>query len=395
MDYTEKFFDEYRERRGTRSVKWDDYHSVFSLEPTEEVLPMWVADMDFAPPVEVTEALAARAASGMLGYTMVADSVYKSIINWIKRRHGWEIEKEWIVFTPGVVTGINIAYQQFSNPGDGIIVQPPVYYPFMHGIRNNGRRQVINQLTETEAGYEMNLEELKKQIHSSKNKVLILCNPHNPVGKCWDADTLEQVGSMCAENDVVLISDEIHADLMMTGHKHQTVGTLSDKTRDQAIVFFAPSKTFNLAGLQTSYAVIPNAQIRHRFVNGMRSLGIFGPNTFGQIALETAYTKCEGYVDAVCRYIDANMNYMQSEIHAHLPGFSMRKAEGTYLAWVDARGTGMSDDALQEWTLRSARIGVDFGSWFGPGGEGFLRFNLACPRETVTEALRRMKEASE
>ena len=391
--YTDAFFDRYHERRGTRSVKWDDYHEVYSLDRSEEILPMWVADMDFLPPVEVTAALAKRAESGMLGYSFAQESVYESVRCWLLKRHGWQIKKEWIVFTPGVVPGINIAYQQFSEPGDGIIVQPPVYYPFMNGIKNNERRLVTNALIETDSGYVMDFDLLADQVRMPGNRILVLCNPHNPVGRCWSREELERVGRLCVENNVLLISDEIHADLIMTGISHQTVGTLPDEIRDHSILFFAPSKTFNLAGLQTAYAVIPDPKIRKQFENGMQRFGLFGINIFGQIALETAYTQCAPYADAVCAYVDRNMNTLAEYIGENQPRLSMKKPEGTYLAWVDFRKTGMRNQDLERWILKEARIGVDFGRWFGAGGEGYLRFNLACPHQTLKEAINRMDTA--
>ena len=343
MKYDTPFFDTYVERRGTRSIKWDGCNAKFGVDPAVEMLPMWIADMDFPAPAEVVQTVVERAEHGVYGYIINRpDSFPEAIQGWIRRRYGWEVKKEWILFTPGVIPGFNIAYQTFTRPGDGIIVQTPIYYPFMDGIRNNGRTMVVNQLIETDGYYTMNFVELERQVKDPANRILIMANPHNPTGRCWTREELERLGNLCADNDVLLICYEIHADLIMEGAKHTSLGTLPEKILQNAILHYAPSKTFNLAGLQTAFVVIPNDAVRAKFEQGLNANRIFNMNWFGQVALETAYNRCEDYVAGLCRYVSANMDYMAAYLKENLPQLKMRRSEGTYMVWVDFRGTGMT-----------------------------------------------------
>ena len=388
MKYGKEFFDTYVERRGSRSIKWDGCNAKFGVAPDVEMLPMWIADMDFRVPEEVAQAVTERAQHSVYGYILGRpNSFIDAIVNWVQRRYKWDVKKEWILFTPGVVPAFNIAYQSFSAPGDGIIVQTPAYYPFMDGIRNNGRKVVVNQLIETDGYYTINFEELEQQVKDPNNKILIVANPHNPTGRCWTAEELTRLGELCADNGVLLICDEIHADLIMPGSQFCSMGTLSEKIRQNTIFHYAPSKTFNLAALQTAYAVIPNETIRAKFERGQTANRIIGMNWFGQVALETAYNRCEAYADGLSAYVGANMDYVEHYLKEHLPMLKMRKSEGTYMIWVDFRGTGMTTEEIEHFIIHKAHIGVDMGTWFGPGGEGFLRFNLACPRCLVEKAM--------
>ena len=393
MEYNQTFFDTYLERRGTRSSKWDGCNARFGVDPSVELLPMWIADMDFRSPTEVVEALAQRVQTQAFGYTTVPDSFYDAILSWVERRYHWKIQKEWIVFTPGVVPAFNVAYQAFTQPGDGIIVPSPSYYPFFDGVRNNGRKVVACPLVEADGYWTLDFDLLEQQVKDPDNKVLILSNPHNPTGRCWTAQELERLGTLCAENGVILLSDEIHADLIMEGGCHTCVGTLSQRIVDNTIFHFAPSKTFNLAGLQTAYTVIPNPELRQRFTAAITANRVINMNWFGQVALETAYNRCEGYVDALCRYVSANMDYMADYLKENLPMLKMRRSEGTYMVWVDFRGTGMTTEEIERFIIHDAHIAVDLGTWFGAGGAGFLRFNLACPRMLVERAMEQLTQA--
>ena len=393
MEYNQTFFDTYLERRGTRSSKWDGCNARFGVDPSVELLPMWIADMDFRSPTEVVEALAQRVQTQAFGYTTVPDSFYDAILSWVERRYHWKIQKEWIVFTPGVVPAFNVAYQAFTQPGDGIIVPSPSYYPFFDGVRNNGRKVAACPLVEADGYWTLDFDLLERQVKDPDNKVLILSNPHNPTGRCWTAQELERLGTLCAENGVILLSDEIHADLIMEGGCHTCVGTLSQRIVDNTIFHFAPSKTFNLAGLQTAYTVIPNPELRQRFTAAITANRVINMNWFGQVALETAYNQCEGYVDALCRYVSANMDYMADYLKENLPMLKMRRSEGTYMVWVDFRGTGMTTEEIERFIIHDAHIAVDLGTWFGAGGAGFLRFNLACPRMLVEQAMRQLTQA--
>ena len=394
MSYGKEFFDAYVERRGTRSIKWDGCNAKFGVDPAVEMLPMWIADMDFPAPEEVVRVVTERAAQGIYGYTINRpDSFVDAAVRWIDRRYHWQAKPEWVLFTPGVIPGFNIAYQTFSKPGDGIIVQTPCYYPFMDGIRNNGRKMVVNQLMETDGCYTMDFELLEEQVRDPGNKILIMANPHNPTGRCWTAEELSRVGELCARNGVLLIFDEIHADIIMEGAVFCSMGTLSEEILQNTIFCYAPSKSFNLASLQTAYVVIPNDAIRAGFEEGLNANRIFNMNWFGQAAMETAYDRCEGYVDGMRRYVSENMDYMASYLKENLPMLKMRKSQGTYMVWVDFRGTGMTTAQIEEFIVQKAHIGVDMGTWFGPGGEGFLRFNLACPRCLVEKAMEMLSDA--
>lgn len=394
MENAKAYFDQYTERRGTRSIKWDGCNEKFGVDPSVDMVPMWIADMDFRCPPEVIQAVTAKAQEGIYGYCVKPDSFYDAIISWVKRRYHWDIKKEWIIFTPGVIPGFTLAIQAFTAPGDGIIVQTPVYYPFMDGVRNNGRTIVENTLVQKENGsYVIDFEDLEKKAKDPKNKLMILSNPHNPVGRCWTPEELERIGNLCADNGVVLVSDEIHGDLMMEGYHHTAMCSLSEKIRQNTITNYAPSKTFNLAGLQTAYSIVPNDEMRAAYQARLNANRIFNMNWFGPVALETAYNQCESYVDDLCAYLTENKKYTMNYLKEKLPMLKMTELEGTYLAWIDFRGTGMTTEEIEHFIAHKAHIGVDMGTWFGTGGAGFLRFNLACPRCILTKALDQLAEA--
>ena len=393
MEYTNAYFDQYLERRGCGSTKWDGCNEKFGVAPSEDILPMWIADMDFRSPREVIAAVEERAKSEAYGYAVKPDSFYESIINWVNRRYHWKIKKEWIIFTPGVIPGFHIAIQSLTKPGDGIIVQTPVYYPFMDGIHSNGRTLVNNPLVEKDGDWFMDFDDLEKKVKDPKTKMMILSNPHNPVGRAWTEEELQHLGDLCADNGVLLISDEIHGDLMMKGSKHHAVCAVSQRFMEHTITHYAPSKTFNLAGLQTAYAVIPNDRIRETYIQGLNANRIFNLNWFGAAALEAAYNQCDGYVEALCSYVDENMDYMLSYLDTKLPMLKMKKPEATYMAWGDFRGSGMDAAEIERFIVHKAHIGVDMGSWFGEGGAGYLRFNLACPRSLLERALKQLENA--
>lgn len=393
MEYTKEYFDRPLERRNTWSNKWDGCNAKFGMDPGTPMIPMWIADMDFRAPQEVVEALRKRVECQAYGYTTQPDSLYDAVIRWVDRHYHWQVKKDWIIFTPGVIPGYTIVIQNFTRPGDGIIVQPPVYYPFMDGVKNNGRKLVYNPLKEKDGKWSMDFADLEKKVKDPANKLLILCNPHNPVGRVWTREELEKLGNLCADNGVVLVSDEIHADLMMGDHEHQAVCALSEKIRQNTITHYAPSKTFNLAGLQTAYAIIPNDAMRETYRKGLNANRIFNMNWFGGAALEAAYNQGDGYVKALCSYVTANMEYMAAFLKEKLPQLKMEIPEGTYMVWVDFRGTGMTTEEIEDFIVRKAHIGTDMGSWFGPGGAGYLRFNLACPRSTLEQALNQLEAA--
>ncbi len=393
MKYTDAFFDDYQERRGSDSTKWDTCNERFGVDSNVEMIPMWIADMDFRSPVEVQEEMVKRAQFGSYGYTMKKDALYDAIISWVQRRYHWTVEKDWIVITPGVIPGLHIAVQQLTEPEDGVIVQPPIYYPFMTSAEVNDRRVVSNPLLERDGDWYIDFDDLEMKAKDPRNKLLLFCNPHNPVGRVWTPEEIGKVSRICAENQVVLVTDELHADLMMQGCSHHAVNAVCPQYRDNTITYYAPSKTFNLAGLQTAVAIIPDPALREHFLHGLNANRIFNVNWFGQSALITAWTQCDDYVEALCRYIDANMDYMKDFIDRRLPVLKMKKSQATYMVFVDFRGTGMSTEEIEAFIVKKAHIGVDMGSWFGIGGAGYIRFNLACPRCTLEKALLRLEAA--
>jgi len=388
-------FDQIVERRGTNSTKWDNNKTLFGRD---DVLDMWIADMDFPCPEPVVRAIRERAEHPIYGYTFPSNGEYEAIIGWCQRHYGWPVKREWVVYTAGVVNALYTAVRAFTHPGDEVVVQPPVYYPFNAAIRNTGCQILYNPLKLVDGRYEMDIDGLRDLFRgrtsfparSPKIKMLILCSPHNPVGRVWTVEELQAVAEICLEHNVILVSDEIHCDLLLYGNKHTVTSTLSPEIQANTITLMSGSKTFNLAGLATSYVVIPNDRLRRKYQE-MRA-GACSGNLFGHIALEAALRDGDDYLRQLLTYVQGNMDLMQAGI-ARLPGMEMIKPEGTYLAWVDMRGLGMDIQGLQDFVRNGARLALDDGYAFGPGGEGFQRFNLACPRSYVQEALDRLEGA--
>ena len=382
-------FDRVIDRHGTHSFKYDGLQKVFG---TDDVLPMWVADMDFAVPPAVSEAIRRRAEHPIYGYTFRPDAYYASIVSWMNKRHGWNIEKEWIQYSPGVVPVLNMAVQGFTQPGDGVILQSPVYHPFFYAINLNHRKLLNNPLIELEDGtYIFDFDDLAEK--AKEAKLLLLSNPHNPVGRSWDEDELRNLGEICAENDVLIVSDEIHADLTLPGYHHIPLASLSEEIAAHTITCMAPSKTFNLAGLSTSSVIISNSEIRKRFKEVIESLHLGMGNLFGMEASIAAYNHGEEWLDALLDYIQGNMNYARTFLKENLPEIGWTPIEATYLLWLDFRKTGMDDKELHDFMIHKARIGGNDGTLYGPGGEGFQRLNVACPRSVVKEAFSRIYNA--
>jgi cystathionine beta-lyase len=386
-------------RKGTNSVKWEFIHEGDTLEHTDQcfgenrALPMWVADMDFACPRPVVEALVARAEHGIYGYTAPTDSYYGSVMGWMKRRHGWEIDPEWISITPGVVPALNMLIRTFVPPGDKVLIQPPVYHPFFHAIENNDTELVANSLVYGEGRYQMDFADLEGKTQDPQLKMAILCSPHNPVGRVWTRDELLRFGEICLRNEVLIVSDEIHGDLTYKGVVFTPFASISQEFAQNTIVCTAPSKTFNMAGLATSNILIPNDQLRSRFTETLKSNGLFGLNTFGAVALEAAYNHGEEWLDQVLDYIEDNLNFLEAYVSQHIPGISVVRPEGTYLVWLDCRRLGLGKLELKEFMQNDAGLCLNEGYMFGPEGEGFERINIACPRSILVDALERIKNA--
>ena len=388
-------FDEVISRKGTYSAKWQGYERKFQGYNVEDALCMWVADMDFLCPGEVISAITDRAKHGIYGYTSedAVDAFKEAASGWFARHYGLKTDVEWMIFIAGVVPSINAAIQEFTGREDGVIVQQPVYYPFSEAIRDCGRSIRVNQLIEKNGYYEMDFCNLEKLAKEERTRLIILCSPHNPIGRVWSEDELIRLGKICRENDVLIFSDEIHADFIMKGNKFISAGTMSSDITDNLILSFAPSKTFNLAGLGASVIVIPNEKIRERMKNRIKMNRYSGSNVFGPIAGEAAYLYGDDYIRELKEYIESNFDYALTYIKENLKRVRLTKPEGTYLAWIDFRDTGMSNKEINSFVLEKAKITVDPGEWFGAGGEGFVRMNLACPRSKVEEAMERLRKA--
>jgi cysteine-S-conjugate beta-lyase len=382
-------FDKLHDRRQTGSIKWDFNQKIFGRE---DILPLWVADMDFPAPNAVVEALVNRAKHGIYGYTDGMEGYYDALIDWMKERHGWSIELEWLVFSPGIVPALNELVRAFTKPGEKILLQSPVYHPFFHAIRNHGREVVNNQLILTRGRYMIDFKDLEEKFATGV-KMMIFCSPHNPVGRVWSREELEELGRLCLTYDVLVVSDEIHSDLIYEGHQHIPFASLSNELASHSIVCTAPSKTFNLAGLQTSNLIIPNHDYREIYKSSVSLTGIHHPNVFGITALESAYRHGREWLDQLMLYLKGNVEFLTSFIERELPQIGVVQPEGTYLVWLDFRSLGLEPKDLQEFLVHKAGVGLNAGYGFGPGGEGFERINLGCPRSVLEEGLERIKTA--
>lgn len=375
------------DRRGTSCEKWDFNQKIFGRE---DVLPMWVADMDFASPDCVREALICRASHGAYGYTDDSDIMREAVASWMKARHGYAMRPEWGLYSSGVVDSILFGLKTVTQPGDRVIVQPPVYGPFYRMTRTAGCELVKNPLVETETGWRMNLDELESQLKAGA-KACILCSPHNPVGRVWTRDELQALISLLNRYGAALISDEIHADFALPGHTHTCCQTLEGA--EQSILLVSATKTFNLAGLRTSTMIVPDDSLRARVQDTMKRMGADTPNIFGSVAQTAAYRCAAPWLDALIEYLDGNRQLAEAFFKAHAPQIVPARMEGTYLMWLDCRKLGMEQQALERFFIDRAGVGLSSGIHFGPEGAGFMRINLAAPVSRVREALARIGEA--
>ncbi|MCR3760945.1 MalY/PatB family protein [Clostridium felsineum] len=377
-------FDELVERRNTACAKWDE---------RQDVLPLWVADMDFEVAPEISRAIRKRAEHAVYGYVKTSDEYYNSIINWVKRRHGIDIKKEWIVFSGGIVPGINVMINALTEPNDKVIVQTPVYYPFYSAITNNECSILKNPLKLKNGKYEMDFDDLKEKLKDEKVKVMILCSPHNPTGRVWTEKELKAVGELCRENNVVVISDEIHSDLVYKPNKHTPFLAVDDEFKNNSIMCISPSKTFNLAGLQVSSLIIPDKDIRKKVIKAMERSTAVWPNVFGMEASIAAYNESEAWLEELMDYLKSNLKFMEEYINLNIPEVELIRPEGTYLVWLDFRKLNMSVKQLKSFMLNKAKVWLDEGYIFGEEGNGFERVNIACSRSTLKEALDRISNA--
>lgn len=382
-------FDEIIPRKNTNSMKWDKLEEVYQRE---DLLPMWVADMDFLVAPEITSALEKRIKHAIYGYTFCSDDYYNSVINWMKDRHGFEVKKEWIVFTPGVVPAVSYAIRAFTEIGDSVIIQSPVYHPFYNIIKDNKRNVVTNPLIYEDGKYHMDYDDLESKI-TAKTKLLVISSPHNPVGRVWTKEELSRLSEICLKNNIKVVSDEIHFDLVYKGYKHTVLANISDEIMQSSIICTAPSKTFNIAGIQVSNIIIPNEEMRTRYIKELEVDHIGSPNSIAETVLIAAYNDSKDWLDSAIDYIEKNKDYFINYVNREIPQLKVIKPEGTYLIWVDCSGLGMDSDELRNFFVNKCKIAFNHGEMFGEEGKLFQRVNIACPLSTLEEALYTIKVA--
>ena len=379
-------FAEIVNRRGTECKKWDTYAS--------DVIPMWIADTDFKCPQAVIDALVERAQHGIYGYPINDIKFEKSIANWQKKRFGWEIDPSWVEYTPAVVPAIVFAMRAFTRPGDNVVIQMPAYHPFHDIIPNNGRHILGNQLVLKEDGsYEVDFENLEELLNKKRTTMFLLCSPHNPVGKCFTREELTKMGELCLKHNVFVVSDEIHSDIVYAGSKHIPFASLSPEIADNCMVCVNPSKTFNIAGVRTGAAIIPNRNKHNLFYAPLEDNKSYGRTIFGTLPIEVCYNECDYYADQLLEYLTGNLDYLQKFIAERIPKIKVTKTEATYLIWLNCKDLNMQPKEMNKFFLEQAKVAMNEGSSFGPGGAGFMRMNIACPRSQLVEALNRIETA--
>lgn len=377
-------FDTVINRRGTNSYKWD-------IVKEEDVIPLWVADMDFKAAPAILEALKKRVEHGVFGYTLVPDSYYEAIINWFARRHNWQIDRSWIIYTTGVVPAVSCAIKALTLPGEKVLIQTPDYNCFFSSIKNNGCEVAENELVRRGDSYEVDFEDFERQCADEKTTVFLLCNPHNPAGRVWTKEELERMNDICLTHGVRVISDEIHCELVMPGHRFTPFAAISDACRDNSVVLNSPTKAFNIAGLQIANIICADPAMRRRIDRAVNINEVCDVNPFGVVALQAAYNESEEWLDSLNHYIWGNYLALKEFIAKELPRLEVTRLEGTYLAWVDIKATGLTSDEAYEKLMKEGRVYVNSGTMYGRrAGEGYLRINLACPRTTLLEGMKRM-----
>ena len=377
-------FDEIVNRRGTNCVKWD-------VENEDGIIPMWVADMDFPAAPAIRKAVEARAKHGVYGYTIVPDSYYRAITSWFKRRHGWTIDKEWIIYTTGVIPAISAAIKALTMPGEQVLIQTPVYNCFFSSIKNQGCQILENPLKRNGNSYVVDWDDFEKKCADEKTTVFLLCNPHNPSGRVWTKAELARMNEICLRHRVAVVSDEIHCELVMPGNKFTPFAAVNEDCKTNGVTFNSPTKNFNIAGLQIANIVCANPVWRRRIGRAINIFEVCDVNPFGPVALEAAYNDSENWMDELNEYLFANYQLLCDTFAKELPQYEVMRLEGTYLVWVDVRPSGLSSDEVTEKLLKEGRVQVNSGTMYGQTtGEGYVRINIACPRATLIEGLKRM-----
>ena len=381
-------FDEIIDRRGTESVKWD---AVSERWGRDDLLPMWVADMDFRTPSFVMNALRKRLEHEVLGYTFACEEWYTSIINWLQSRHGWKVKREELTFMPGIVRGLAFAIQCFTEKGDKVMVMPPVYHPFFLVTEKNKREVVYSPLVLRDGQYYIDFDRFRKDIHGCK--LLILSNPHNPGGRVWTREELEQIAEICYESKTLVISDEIHADLTLPPYQHITFALVSEKARQNSLVFMSPSKAFNMPGLASSYCIIENKEICRCFQEYMEASELSEGHLFAYLSVAAAYSNGTEWLDQVLAYIQSNIDFTDAFLSEYIPNIKMIRPQASYLVFLDCRTLGLNQKELVDLFVDGAHLALNDGTMFGKEGEGFMRLNVACPRSVLEKALKQLKKA--
>lgn len=385
-------FEERFSRLHTMSRKWDGLSQYFGAS---DILPFWVADMDFQAPLEVREEFRSYIEKGIFGYVMPSPSFYEAIVNWFTKRHQWNISGEWIVYSPGVLAGISMTLDAFTSSGVSIVIQTPVYPPFAAIVKSFGRNLLENPLIEKESGfYEMDLENLETIFKKEKPSWLILCNPHNPVGRVWTVKELSELAALCSKYGVSVMSDEIHGDLALGEHKYTPFASIAQPLGVTVFTAAAASKSFNLAGLTTAFWIISDSEKRKKLRQAFERYKVNETNLFGILATQICYEKCSYWLDELREYLRYNAYYVNEMINYHAPGITANFPEGTYLSWLDCRGMNLSQGELKKFFVEEAKVALNDGATFGKAGEGFMRLNFGCSREQLREGLERIVSAA-
>ena len=385
-------FDKIIDRSGTNALKYSVLKERYGRD---DLIPLWVADLDFETPDFITDALRKRLEHSLFGYTATPDELWNTIARWIEDHHGWKVNKEWITFIPGVMKGVGSVVNVFVKPDEKVIIQPPVYFPFRLTPQGNEREVVFNPLKRVEGGsYEIDFENLAA-VADDKCRLLILSNPHNPAGICWSRETLARLADFCYERNIIVISDEIHCDLTLFGNRHIPFASVSDKAAQISITFGAPSKTFNTAGIVNSYTIVPNDTLRRRFFKWLEANEFNEPPIFSTIAIIAAFSKGEEWRRQLISYIEDNVRFVQDYFKEHIPSIKPLRPQATFLVWLDCRELGLDHKGLIDLFVNKARLALNDGETFGPGGEGFMRLNVGAPRAILEAALERLAVAVE
>jgi cystathionine beta-lyase len=382
-------FDEIVDRKNSFAAKYDELRLKYGKS---DIIPMWVADVDFKAPQPVIDAMRERLEHGIFGYTSKPDSYYEAISQWLEKRHDWKVDPKHIIHSPMVVPSLRIIVREFTKPGDKIIIQPPVYPPFFDVVKSNNRELVLNPLKIVDGKYVMDYENLESAAKSGA-KMLILCNPHNPIGRVWTREELLKLGEICVRYGIRVVSDEIHSDLIYKGNKHTAFGMISEDFFKNSITCAAPTKTFNIAGLQASYVIFPNEEEKQIFNKAWNFIDITRNNCFGLVATEAAYRQGEEWLEQLLEYLQGNVDLVNDYCKKYISKIKPNRPEGTYLIWIDCRELGMDKDQLTKFMVEEVKVVFNDGYAFGTEGEGYIRMNIACPRSIVQEALDRLKRA--